>query len=113
MKINKVIFSLIIFSNIIGDEMQKDISKEIKNVKAEEKTKIEIGSIWQHYKGKQYKIIATARYSENPDEIFVIYEAQYDEPTFGKNCIWARPMKMFLENVVIDGKEQPRFRKLN
>ncbi len=26
------------------------------------------------------------------------------------NTLWVRPKKMFLENVVVDGKEVPRFR---
>jgi hypothetical protein len=70
---------------------------------------INIGAIYQHYKGKKYKVIALARDTENPELMHVVYQALYDCPTFGPNVIWARPYTMFAENVIIDGKEQERF----
>jgi len=73
---------------------------------------IQVGQTYQHYKGKIYKIIALAHYSENPSEILVIYQAQYDCPTFGKNPIWARPISMFQEMIFKNGQEQPRFTRV-
>lgn len=73
--------------------------------------KIEIGEIYQHYKGKSYKIIALARHSEDPNSILVIYQGQYICPTFGPNPTWARPYEMFVETIFNSGKEQPRFKK--
>jgi len=64
---------------------------------------------YQHYKGKLYEVIGTARHSETLEEL-VVYRALYDSQEFGKNAIWVRPLKMFLENVIIDGKEVPRFK---
>ena len=64
---------------------------------------------YQHYKGKFYEVIGTARHSETLEEL-VIYRALYDSEEFGKNALWARPKKMFLESVTVDGKEVPRFR---
>ncbi|MFH1054345.1 MAG: DUF1653 domain-containing protein [Candidatus Woesearchaeota archaeon] len=63
---------------------------------------------YQHYKGKFYQVIGTARHSETLEE-FVIYQALYDSEEFGKNAVWVRPKSMFLENVTADGREVPRF----
>ncbi len=65
-----------------------------------------LGGVYQHYKGKNYIVKDLARYSENL-EWMVIYECLYDNPE-GK--LWVRPLKMFLENVVVDGKEVSRFK---
>jgi hypothetical protein len=67
---------------------------------------ITIGGIYQHYKGKNYQVLGIARHSETLEEL-VIYNCLYENPE-GKT--WARPLQMFLENVVIDGKSLPRFR---
>jgi len=64
---------------------------------------------YQHYKGKMYEVIGVARHSETLEEL-VVYRALYDSEEFGKNALWVRPKKMFLENVVVNGKEVPRFK---
>ena len=64
---------------------------------------------YQHYKGKFYEVIGVARHSETLKE-FVVYRALYDSKEFGKNALWVRPKKMFLESVIVDGKEVPRFK---
>jgi cyclomaltodextrinase len=66
---------------------------------------------YQHYKGKIYEVIGVARHSETLEE-FVVYRALYYSQEFGKNAIWIRPKKMFLENVIFNGKKVPRFRFL-
>ncbi len=63
---------------------------------------------YQHYKGKFYKVLGVARHSESLEE-FVLYEALY-ETEFGPTSFWVRPKKMFMENVIVDGKEMPRFK---
>ena len=50
--------------------------------------KIEIGKIYQHYKGNEYKIIAIAKNSETLDEM-IIYESIKDKQ------VWARPISMW------------------
>ncbi len=65
--------------------------------------------IYQHFKGKYYKVLGVARRSETLEE-FVVYQALYDSKEFGKNALWIRPKKMFLEKVVKDGKKVHRFR---
>ena len=64
--------------------------------------------IYEHYKGKFYLVIDTARHHETLEE-FIIYKALY-ETEFGDDALWIRPLAMFTENVMINGKEVPRFR---
>ena len=64
---------------------------------------------YQHFKGNLYQVIGVARHSETLEEL-VVYKALYDSEEFGPNSLWVRPRKMFMENVVVDGKEMPRFR---
>ncbi len=65
--------------------------------------KIKLGK-YEHYKGKQYEVIGVAKHSETLEEL-VVYRALY-----GENDLWVRPLKMFLENVEVEGKQIPRFR---
>ena len=60
---------------------------------------------YKHYKGKLYEVIGIARHSETLEEL-VVYRALYQVD--GEN-LWVRPMKMFLEEVEIEGKKMPRF----
>lgn len=66
-----------------------------------------IPGIYQHYKNPdhRYRVIGVALHSETFEEL-VIYEALYDNP---KSKFWARPLPMFLEKVVVDGKKVSRF----
>lgn len=70
--------------------------------------KLRLGK-YEHYKGKQYEVVGVARHSESLEEL-VVYRALYTSEEFGKNALWARPLKMFLEEVEIDGKKIPRFK---
>ncbi|MBP9842309.1 MAG: DUF1653 domain-containing protein [Simkaniaceae bacterium] len=63
-----------------------------------------VGSLYEHYKGHRYKVVGVARHSETLEEM-VVYQALY-----GEGGIWVRPMEMFLENVVINGHPQRRFK---
>jgi len=60
---------------------------------------------YKHYKGKLYEVIGTARHSETLEEL-VVYKALYQPE--GEN-LWVRPLKMFTEDVEVDGKKTPRF----
>lgn len=59
--------------------------------------------IYRHYKGQLYELIDVARHSETL-EYLVIYKQLY-----GNYSLWIRPLSMFTEDVVIDGKQQKRF----
>ena len=58
---------------------------------------------YRHYKGGEYLVIGTARHSET-DELLVVYRCLYDN-----DSLWVRPLAMFMETVVVDGQEVPRF----
>ncbi len=62
--------------------------------------------IYQHYKGNLYEVIGIAKDSETMEER-VVYRALY-----GNYALWTRSKTMFCENVIIDGKEIPRFKYL-
>ena len=59
---------------------------------------------YKHYKGKPYEVIGIARHSETLEEL-VVYKALYQKE--GEN-LWVRPLKMFLEEVEIEGTIMPR-----
>ena len=59
--------------------------------------------IYRHYKGNLYEVLMTAKHSET-EEWMVVYRALY-----GKKGIWVRSYDMFVESVMIDGKEIKRF----
>ncbi len=59
---------------------------------------------YQHFKGKFYEIIGTAKHSETMEEL-VVYRALY-----GDRELWVRPKNMFLESVTVEGKKVPRFK---
>ncbi len=63
---------------------------------------------YEHYKGKHYEVIGVAVHSETLEKL-VVYKALYQPDG---NNIWVRPLKMFLENVIVEGKETPRFKCL-
>lgn len=67
--------------------------------------------IYYHYKSKEklYKVIGVAKHTETMEDM-VVYQALYDIPELGgEGVMFVRPLKMFLENVIVDGKEVPRF----
>ncbi len=69
--------------------------------------KLELGT-YQHYKGMKYLVLGIAKHSETKEDL-VVYVTLYDNDMAN---LWVRPLKMFLENVTIDGKEVPRFKKI-
>ena len=66
--------------------------------------KLKLGK-YKHYKGKKYEVIGIARHSETLEEL-VVYKALYQKE--GEN-LWVRPLKMFVEEVEIEGKMVKRF----
>lgn len=72
---------------------------------------LEIGAIYKHYKGNNYEVVGVVRHSETLEEM-VLYKALYNHPKFGDNSLWVRPKEMFLENVMVDGVEVERFKKI-
>lgn len=78
-----------------------------------------IGAVYRHYKGNCYRVIALSRHSET-HEVYVVYQALYDSPQFcvpgadmGNCAVWARPLALFCEGVVVNGVEMPRFSRVD
>lgn len=61
---------------------------------------------YQHYKGTMVVVIGIAEHTETKEK-FVVYNHKKEET--GEDYLWVRPLKMFLEDVVVDGKKMPRF----
>ena len=68
--------------------------------------KLEIGAVYRHYKGTKAKVIGEAINSETLEPM-VIYIHLED------GVVWARPKKMFLETITVNGKKVDRFKKIN
>lgn len=62
---------------------------------------------YRHWKGDTVEVVGTALHSETLEE-FVLYKHLTGAHAGEKN-FWARPVKMFLEEVEKDGKKMPRF----
>lgn len=62
-----------------------------------------INGTYRHFKGNEYKVLYLAKHSETQEDM-VVYQALY-----GNHAIWVRPVDMFLEYVVRDGKTYERF----
>ena len=58
---------------------------------------------YRHFKGNEYEVMGVAKHSENLEE-YVVYKALY-----GDHGLWVRPLSMFNETVIKDGKEIKRF----
>lgn len=58
---------------------------------------------YKHYKGHEYEVVGLAKHSETLEDL-VVYKALY-----GDGGLWVRPLKMFEETVMIEGKGVPRF----
>ncbi len=64
-----------------------------------------IPGIYEHYKGKTYRVIGEVKHSETMDDL-VLYEPLYESIS----KYWVRPKEMFLEEVEVVGKKIPRFK---
>ena len=68
---------------------------------------------YQNYKGNFYRVIGVALNTETREKL-VLYKALYDVPDlheeYGDEPVFARPYKMFVGSVTIDGKKVPRFK---
>ena len=69
------------------------------------------GAIFKHYKGNLYEVVSIGRHTESCD-LHVVYKALYDDSKYGANAIWIRPLSMFLEKILVDGKETSRFERI-
>lgn len=64
---------------------------------------------YQHYKGGKYLVLGVAKHSETKEDL-VVYITLYENDMAS---MWVRPLAMFTEKVMVDGKSVPRFRKID
>lgn len=62
-----------------------------------------VPGIYQHYKGKDYKVIGIGMHTETEEKL-VLYQSLY-----GNFDFWARPVSMWNEQVEYEGQILPRF----
>lgn len=62
---------------------------------------------YRHYKGGEYEVLGIARHSETLEPL-VLYRPLYNE-----TGLWVRPFAMFVEQIEINGRRQPRFTSLD
>lgn len=67
---------------------------------------------YRHFKGMAVQVLGIALHSETMEEMVVYI---HSDPVKGKEgkTMWVRPKAMFLEKVLVDGKEIPRFEFLD
>lgn len=61
---------------------------------------------YRHYKGQEYEVLGVAQHSETLEQL-VVYRALY-----GEQGLWVRSVAMFCEEIVYEGRKQPRFAAL-
>jgi hypothetical protein len=88
------------------------LSKNKSSIEQKLVEQIKIGSLYEHYSGKRYKVLMLGRSSEDTT-LQVVYQGLYSCEEFGDNPIWIRPLSMFLETVTVDNKRAPRFKEVN
>lgn len=64
------------------------------------------GEVFEHYKGDLYSVVATG-YLEETEVACVVYKS------LKKDIVWVRTAKNFFETVEFQGKQRPRFRRVN
>ncbi len=69
---------------------------------------IHLGKYRHTKSGNLYEVIGTAFQTET-EELLVIYRPLYQ----GEYELFARPYDMFIEQVVINGKQLPRFEEIH
>ena len=69
-------------------------------------SKVQIGAVYEHYKGHHYLILALAKHSETLEDM-VVYQDVLDT-----HKVWVRPQNMFTEFVEIDGEKISRFKRI-
>ncbi len=61
---------------------------------------------YRHYKGGLYEIICEAKLESDPSVTLIIYRSEQGQT-------WARPKEVFFESVQHEGKNVPRFARVD
>ena len=66
-----------------------------------------VNHIFRHYKGNYYKVLYVGLHTETKESMIVYQQLYFNE--YPNGTVWIRPYDMFLENVVVNNVEVPRF----
>lgn len=61
---------------------------------------------YRHFKGGEYEVIDIARHSET-EQWMVVYR-----PLYGERALWVRPLALFVDHKLVDGRKVPRFERI-
>jgi hypothetical protein len=64
--------------------------------------------IYEHYKGKKYRVIGVAKDADSLED-YVVYEALYPNKL---SKFWVRSVQNFSDEVLINGKKVKRYKYL-
>ncbi len=68
--------------------------------------KVEIGGMYEHYKGTRVRVLYEAMHSETLEPLTIYIHLE-------DGGVWARPTAMFLDTINKDGKMLERFKKID
>jgi hypothetical protein len=71
-----------------------------------------VGKRYRHYKGNEYTVLAIARLESDPNEVYVVYRAEYTSPDFGEGTVWLRKQEFFEEQIIVSGTSRDRFTQI-
>ena len=63
--------------------------------------------VYEHYKGRMYLVLGVASHTET-GELLAVYVPLYEHSA--PAALAVRPLAMFTEDVVVEGRPRPRFR---
>ncbi len=66
-----------------------------------------VPGLYRHFKGREYRLLHIALHSETLEPM-VVYQAEY-----GSRGIWVRPACMWSERLTRDGRDIPRFARID
>lgn len=99
------------FINAFLPATHEEYDMEFTAATKEQKYGLYIGSIYEHYKGKKYKVLDVVWNAESDElEPLVIYQGLYDDPKLGPSPKFARSVSRFLEKIIINNECVDRFR---
>lgn len=64
--------------------------------------KIIINGKYKHYKGNVYLVLCLGKHSETLEDLVIYKDVE-------KELVWARPINMFLDEIILDNKKINRF----
>ncbi len=68
-----------------------------------------VGKRYRHYKGGEYTVLSIGRLEAHPEQVCVVYRAEYGTE-FGESSVWIiRPVENFEETVAYEGNTVERF----